>query len=160
MRISRIVIVVALQKYVSETPLALLMREIGSTLARAHGASIDVVTVEAPVHQLPSAESLETKLEIYAAPLTADGHQVKTYLLQGRPSDVLPAFLATHEASLVLAGTHSKRRTLELPLGNTAKALTSSLPAARLLLVRPSDDDVARAQDLTIPGAPLAFIYV
>lgn len=160
MRISRLAIVVALQKYVSETPLALTLRELGSTLARAHGASIDVVTVEAPVHQLPSAESLTTKLELFAATLTADGHQVKTHLLQGRPSDVLPAYLSTHGADLVLAGTHSKRRTLELPLGNTAQALASSLPNARLLLVRPSDDDVARAQDLTIPGAPLAFIYV
>jgi nucleotide-binding universal stress UspA family protein len=160
MSTSRIAIVVDLQKYVSETQLALTMRDLGSTLARAYGASVDVITVEAPVNQLPSAESLATKLELYAAPLLADGILVKTHLLTGRPADVLPAYLLTHGAELVLAGMHSKVRGLELPLGNTAKALASSLPSSRLLLVRPSDDDVTRAQDLTIPGAPFAFIYV
>ena len=67
----RILLPVALQRYVDAPPVAVKQRDLAQLLATASGAHITVVSVEAPLHLVPTAESVEQKLNAFVEPLIA-----------------------------------------------------------------------------------------
>ncbi len=158
MTCSRICVAVALQRYLDITPVAARVRDLAAVLARAHGAAIDVVSVEAPVALLPDVETLSEKLDRFVAPLREAGIEVHAELRKGRPSKEIATYVKEVGADLVIIGSHSKRSALDVGIGSTASALMRDLDVA-LLMVRPTAGEHAEAEELMIPRYPLVFPY-
>jgi nucleotide-binding universal stress UspA family protein len=155
---SKLCVAVALQRYLDFTPVALRQRELALTLARSWGASVHVLSVNAPVPLLPDLETTEEKRERYLEPLLAEGLTVTAALREGRPSREIVAYVGEVGADLLLVGTHAKRGPLDVGLGSTAAALPHDLEAA-VIMVRPTADDEQRTRELMIPRYPLVFPY-
>jgi|GEM_PF-1680464 len=155
---SRLCVAVALQRYLDFTPVALRQREVALLLARAWGAAVHVLSVNAPVPLLPDLETTEEKLERYLEPLLAGGLTVTAALREGRPSREIVTYVEEVGADLLVVGTHAKRGPLDVGLGSTAAALPHDLGAA-VLLVRPTAGDEERTRELMIPRYPIVFPY-
>ncbi|MBI3128625.1 MAG: universal stress protein [Candidatus Tectomicrobia bacterium] len=158
MAASRIVLAVALQRYVDFPPVALRAREVAAALARAGRAVIDVVTVEAPASLLPDVESTEEKLNRFVRALRGMGLEVEGHLLAGKPSERIPSFVVHSGAEFLVIGSHSKRSPLDVGLGSTANALVGECPCP-IVMVWPTREESARARELMIPGYPFVFPY-
>ena len=154
----RIVAAVALQRYLDFTPIALRIRDIAALLARSCGASLTILSVDAPVELLPGVETTRDKLERLCEPLRAAGTEVTAVLREGRPSKVIAEVVAELGADLLVMGTHSKRGPIDVGLGSTASAIDREL-AATVLLVRPGPAEQEAARELMIPRYPLVFPY-
>jgi nucleotide-binding universal stress UspA family protein len=158
MAYTSICVAVALQRYVDLTPLALMMRDLAILLAREHGASVHVVSVDAPVPLLPDAETTEDKVARFAEPLVELGLSVTTEVRQGRPSQEIRACAEALAADLIIIGSHSKRGPLDVGLGSTASALVRDV-SGTVLMVRPTQAEQEQARELMIPRYPLIFPY-
>lgn len=154
----RIVAAVALQRYLDFTPIALRVRDLAALLARSCGASLTMLSVDAPVELLPGVETTRDKLERLCEPLRAAGTEVAAVLREGRPSKVIAEVVAELGADLLVMGTHSKRGPIDVGLGSTASAIDREL-AATVLLVRPGPAEQEAARELMIPRYPLVFPY-
>jgi len=154
----RIVAAVALQRYLDFTPIALRIRDLAALLARSCGASLTILSVDAPVELLPGIETTRDKLERLCEPLRAAGTEVTAVLREGRPSKVIAEVVAELGADLLVMGTHSKRGPIDVGLGSTASAIDREL-AATVLLVRPGPAEQEAARELMIPRYPLVFPY-
>ncbi|HOC42342.1 MAG TPA: universal stress protein [Thermoanaerobaculales bacterium] len=154
----RIVAAVALQRYLDFTPISLRIRDLAALLAQASGASLTVLSVDAPVELLPGVETTADKLERFCEPLRAAGTEVAILMREGRPSRVIPEVVAELGADLLVVGTHSKRGPVDVGLGSTVSALDRDL-AATVLLVRPTSAEQEAARELMIPRYPLVFPY-
>ncbi len=84
----RICVAAALQRYLDFTPVALRQRELAGVLAKAYGAKIWVLSVDAPVPLLPDVETTEDKLRRYVGVLEEDGCEVA----HGWGGDLLGAY--------------------------------------------------------------------
>lgn len=155
---SAICVAVALQRYLDFTPVALRQRELALVLARAWGATVHVLSVDAPVPLLPDVETTAEKLERYVAPLAEAGLTVRTRLREGQPSHEICRLVDEVGADLLIIGSHSKRGPLDVGLGSTAAALPQDLRAA-VILVRPTAAEQERTRELMIPRYPLVFPY-
>jgi hypothetical protein len=62
------------------------------------------------------------------------------------------------DGDLLVMGSHSKRGPIDVGLGSTAAAIGRDLEAT-VLLVRPTQAEQNRAQELMIPKYPLVFPY-
>ena len=153
-----IVVAAALQRYLDFTPIAVRIRDLGADLAGVHDAPLHLLSVNAPVDLLPGVETTEEKLERFAQPLRDRGLEVATALREGRPSRAIEAYVEETGADLLIMGSHSKRGPIDVGLGSTASALTDELPA-HVLLVRPTEAEQDRAQELMIPKHPFVFPY-
>ncbi len=160
MKYSREVVSVALQRYNEPTPVAVPTREVGIALAKEHKAPVDVIAVDAPVRLLPGTESTEEKLNRFVEPFRNAGVEVRSHLLSGKPSDQILEFLATlrSETSLLIIGSHSKRRPLDVGVGSTSSALVKIAPCP-VLMIWPTLREAERTQELMIPGYPFVFPY-
>ncbi len=158
MAYQQIVVAAALQRYLDLTPIALRIRDLGELIAAGCGAPIHLISVDAPVELLPGVETTAEKLERYAAPLVDRGLEVVTEVREGRPSRAIEDYVREVGADLLLMGSHSKRGPIDVGLGSTASAIPRELPAT-VLLVRPTESEQERAQDLMIPKYPLVFPY-
>lgn len=158
MAYTRICVAAALQRYLDITPIAARIRDLARVLAEADGAKISVLSVEAPVELLPDVESMVEKLERYAAPLTAEGFDVDVALRKGKPSREIISYVEETGADLLIIGSHSKRGVLDVGLGSTAAVLMRELEPT-VIMVRPTDEDRERAQELMIPRYPVVFPY-
>jgi nucleotide-binding universal stress UspA family protein len=154
----RIVAAVALQRYLDFTPIAVRIRDLAALLARACGASLTILSIDAPVELLPGVETTADKLERLCEPLRAAGMEVAVVLREGRPSKVISEVVAELGADLLVIGTHSKRGPIDVGLGSTASALEREL-GATALLVRPTPAEQEAARELMIPRYPLVFPY-
>ena len=154
----RIVAAVALQRYLDFTPIALRIRDLAALLARSCGASLTILSVDAPVELLPGVETTRDKLERLCEPLRAAGTEVTAVLREGRPSKVIAEVVAELGADLLVMGTHSKRGPIDVGLGSTASAIDREL-AATVLLVRPGPAEQEAARELMIPRYPRVFPY-
>ena len=154
----RIVAAVALQRYLDFTPIALRIRDLAALLARSCGASLTILSVDAPVELLPGVETTRDKLERLCEPLRAAGTEVTAVLREGRPSKVIAEVVAELGADLLVMGTHSKRGPIDVGLGSTASAIDREL-AATVLLIRPGPAEQEAARELMIPRYPLVFPY-
>jgi len=155
---SRICVAAALQRYLDITPIAARIRDLAGVLAAAHGASVSVLSVEAPVELLPDVDSMVEKLERYAAPLTAEGFDVDVALRKGKPSREIISYVEETGADLLIIGSHSKRGVLDVGLGSTASVLMRELEPS-VIMVRPTEAEQERAQELMIPRYPVVFPY-
>lgn len=155
---NRIAIAVALQRYVGETPVAERQRELGMALAKARGAELHVLTVEAPVALMPDVETTAEKLARYIAPITEGDVAMVHALRTGRPSEAIVAYAEEAGIDTLIVGSHSKRSVLDVGLGSTASALSRAAHCA-VVLVRPTAEEQARTQDIMIPGMPMVFPY-
>lgn len=158
MRASRIVLAVALQRYVDFPPVALRAREVAAALARAGDSAIEVVTVEAPAALLPGLETAGEKLARFVKGLRDLGLEAEGHLLAGRPADRIPPFVVHCGADFLVIGSHSKRNLLDAGLGSTANALVRACPCP-VVMVWPTREESARARELMIPGYPFVFPY-
>src|SRR4051794_30197174 len=111
---------VALQRYVDAPPVAVRQRDIALALAKESRAKIVVLSCEADLGLVPQAETVAQKLAAFSAPLIEAGIDVDVVVLQGRPGDAIPPAVLERGADLAVVGTHSKRRFLDVNLGNTA----------------------------------------
>ncbi len=154
----RICVATALQRYLDFTPVALRQRELARVLAKAYGARIWVLSVDAPVPLLPDVETTEDKLRRYVRVLEDDGCEVTTTTRQGRPSREIRGYVEEMAADLLIIGSHSKRGPLDVGLGSTAAAIGHDLTAT-VFLVRPTAPESERTKQLIIPRYPLLFPY-
>lgn len=155
----RIVIPVALQRYVDAPPIACRQRDLARLLAAACQCEMHFISAQAPLHLAPQAETVEEKLQAFVKPLVSHGFDVKTAVLEGRPRDVVKAYVQQVKADLVILGTHTKRSPLELSMGNNATALMADLPC-EVVLIKPTVEDAEKAREMMIPDYPLIFTYV
>lgn len=154
-----ICVAAALQRYLDITPIAARIRDLGGVLAVAYDLPVSVLSVEAPVELLPEVETLEEKLDRFVEPIRESGLQVHAELRKGRPSREILAFVREAGGDLLLVGSHSKRSALDVGVGSTAAALLRELLDVPVLMVRPTDDEQDRAEELKIPRYPLVFPY-
>jgi nucleotide-binding universal stress UspA family protein len=154
----RIIVAAALQRYLDLTPIAIRIRDIGGDLAATHGASIHLLSVDAPVDLLPGLETTAEKLDRYAAPIVDRGLEVTTEIKKGRPSRAIEDSVHEVGADLLIMGSHSKRGPIDVGLGSTASAISRELDAT-VVLVRPTEGEQERAKELMIPKYPLVFPY-
>jgi len=159
MSYSKICLAVALQRYLDITPIAARLRELAIALAQHSGGELAVLSVEAPVELLPEVETLEEKLDRFVKPIRESGLQVHAELRKGRPSREILAFVREAGGDLLLVGSHSTRSALDVGVGSTAAALLRELLDVPVLMVRPTDDEQDRAEELKIPRYPLVFPY-
>jgi len=159
MSYSKICLAVALQRYLDITPIAARLRELAIALAQHSGGELAVLSVEAPVELLPEVETLEEKLDRFVEPIRESGLQVHAELRKGRPSREILAFVREVGGDLLVVGSHSKRSALDVGVGSTAAALLRELLDVPVLMVRPTDDEQDRAEELKIPRYPLVFPY-
>lgn len=155
---SRIVLAVALQRYLDFPPVALRAREAAAALAKARDSAVDVVTVEAPAALLPGLESTEQKLERLVRSLREQGLEAEGHLLAGRPAERIPPFVVRCGADFLVIGSHSKRNPLDVGIGSTASALVRECPCP-VVMIWPTREESARARALMIPGYPFIFPY-
>jgi nucleotide-binding universal stress UspA family protein len=127
-------------------------------LALAWGTPVSVISVDAPVSLLPDVETTAEKLEHFVRPMVEAGLEVATVLGQGRPSKEIRSHVVEVGADLLIIGSHSKRGPLDVGLGSTATALEHDLPAT-VVMIRPRDEEAARARELMIPRYPIVFPY-
>ncbi len=154
----RICVAAALQRYLDFTPVALRQRELAGVLAKAYGAKIWVLSVDAPVPLLPDVETTEDKLRRYVGVLEEDACEVTTTTRQGRPSREIRSYVEVEiDADLLIIGSHSKRGPLDVGLGSTAAALNDL--ASTVLMIRPTASELERTKKLIIPRYPLVFPY-
>ncbi len=158
MGFERICVPVALQRYLDFTPVALRQREMAGVLARQYGATLHMLSVDAPMALLPDVETTAEKLTRFIEPLTEEIPEVVTALREGRPSHEIAGYVEETGCDLVIIGSHSKRGPLDVFLGSTASALASDL-AVTVLLVRPSLVEMERTRELMIPRYPIIFPY-
>jgi nucleotide-binding universal stress UspA family protein len=154
----RICVAAALQRYLGITPIAARIRDLAGTLAATWEAPVTVLSVVAPVDLLPGAETMDAKIERYAAPLRAAGLQVDLALRSGQPSTQIITHVHEVGADLLIIGSHSKRGPLDIGLGSTAAALLRHLDVT-VLTVRPTHAEQEAAKELMIPRYPLIFPY-
>jgi len=155
---NRIVVAAALQRYLDFTPIAVRIRDLGGDLTAVHGGFIHLLSVNAPVDLLPGVETTKEKLERFAHPLRERGLTVEIVLREGRPSRAIEEYVDVIGADLLIMGSHSKRGPIDVGLGSTASALSREL-SAHVLLMRPTDAEQDRAQELMIPKYPFVFPY-
>lgn len=153
-----ICVAVALQRYLDFTPVALRQRDLARAMAVANGASLTILSVDAPVDLLPHLETTEEKLRRYAEPLVDEGIPVFTVLRQGRPSTAIVEVAAEVEADALIMGSHSKSGPFDVGLGSTVRALPDDFEVP-VILVRPTESDAERARELMIPSYPIVFPY-
>lgn len=158
MSYTTICVAAALQRYLDITPIAARIRDLAGTLATAYEVPIVIVSVEAPVELLPDVETMAEKMERYAAPLQEQGLAVTTAVRSGRPSQEIVAHVGQVGADLLIIGSHSKRGPLDVGLGSTASALLRDLETT-VMMVRPTEAERRRAQELAIPRYPWVFPY-
>jgi nucleotide-binding universal stress UspA family protein len=149
---------VALQRYIDFTPVALRQLELAQALSQVHGATLHLLSVNAPVALLPGVESTEEKLERFAHSLDGDCPEVVTAVREGKPSREIYSYVEEVSADLVIVGSHSKRGPLDVGLGSTAAILAREL-ASTLLMVRPTLQEMERTRELMIPRYPIIFPY-
>lgn len=154
-----ICLAVALQRYLDITPIAARLRELAMALARDSGAGLAVLSVEAPVELLPEVETMGEKLERFVEPIRVAGLELQAELREGRPSRQIAAFVREIRGDLLIVGSHSKRSPIDVGVGSTASALLRELEDIPVLMVRPTADDQARADELKIPRYPMVFPY-
>ncbi|MEK6710934.1 MAG: universal stress protein [Nitrospinota bacterium] len=154
----RIVLAVALQRYLDFPPVALRAREVAAALAKAQGAAVDVITVEAPSAQLPGVESTEEKLDRFVRSLREEGVEAEAHLLAGRPAERLASFVVRSGAEYLVIGSHSKRNLLDVGLGSNASTLVRDCPCP-VIMIWPTRQESARARELMIPGYPFILPY-
>lgn len=127
-------------------------------VAKADGARVRVVSVEAKLPLLAQAETLQHKLQDFVRPLFDARLDVDFEVLTGRPADVLPRYFANMGCDLLVLGSHSKRGVLETPLGNVAASLIRDVNAP-VILVRPSLAELKATRALMIPEMPWMLPY-
>lgn len=152
----RICLAVALQRYVQIPPIALRQRELVTTLARAWGSEVFVVSVDAPVGLVPDLEETTAKLNRYVEPM--HGLRVTTAYREGRPAAEVQRYMEEVRADLLIVGSHSKRGPLDVGIGSTAAAL-SRVGKVPVLLVCPSAEEARHTRELMIPTYPFVFPY-
>ena len=153
-----ICVAVALRRYVDVTPVALRQAAIALPLARAWGAEISFITVEAPITLLPHIDSIEKKMARFLEKLDLDDLLVRSACLHGKPSVEIEQYVQNVGVDLLVMGSHSKRGPLDIGLGSTAEAVSRHVDTP-ILLVRPTHEEVKLADSLKIPAYPIVFPY-
>jgi nucleotide-binding universal stress UspA family protein len=154
----KICVAAALQRYLDITPIAARIRDLAEVLAVAYDAPVSVLSVEAPVELLPDVETMDEKIDRYAAPLRSKGLEVETTVRKGKPSREIIAHMGEVGADVLVIGSHSKRGPLDVGLGSTASALLRDLETT-VVTVRPTEVDQEKARELMIPRYPVVFPY-
>lgn len=153
-----ICVAVALQRYLDFTPVALRQRDLARAMAVADGASLTILSVDAPVDLLPHLETTDEKLRRYAEPLIEAGLPVATVLRRGRPSTKIVEVAAEIKADALIMGSHSKTGPFDVGLGSTVRALPDDFDVP-VILIRPTEADSDRVRELMIPSYPVVFPY-
>jgi nucleotide-binding universal stress UspA family protein len=158
MAFENICVPVALQRYIDFTPVALRQLELALALRQVHGATVHLLSVNAPVALLPGVESTEEKLTRFAQGLDGESQEIVTAVREGKPSREISSYVAEVAADLVIIGSHSKRGPLDVGLGSTAAILTRDL-SVTLMMVRPTLREMEQTRELMIPRYPIIFPY-
>lgn len=158
MRIQKILLAVALQRYLDITPHALVARDVAMDLASLHKAGLFVLTTEFHLALMPEGESTEDKLKRFMAPILEKGIKAESLLREGSPRKLIPQVAREVGADLIVLGSHSKRGILDTRLGGTARAVIENAPC-RIILTAPTREEAAKTRDLIIPEYPFIFPY-
>jgi nucleotide-binding universal stress UspA family protein len=159
MKLSKICVPVALQRYVPFPPVALRQRELAMVLALHYKAELHFLTVDGPVTLLPHLEETASKLKRLIEPLAQfDTLKVSIAHREGKPSKEIRTFVDEIAADAVIIGSHSKRSALDVGVGSTASALRHDMKAT-VIMIRPTTDETAQAKELMIPAYPFVFPY-
>ncbi len=158
MAYQRIVVAVALQRYLDFTPIAVRIRDLGAMIAEATTAPVHILSVDAPVDLLPGVETTMEKLQRFAEPLRELNLDMTIELRQGKPSRVISDYIEEVSADLLIIGSHSKTGPIDVGLGSTASAISREI-VATVVMVRPTLVEQERAHELMIPKYPLVFPY-
>ncbi|MEN8164698.1 MAG: universal stress protein [Acidobacteriota bacterium] len=153
-----ICVAVALQRYLDFTPVALRQRSVARAMAIVNEATLTVISVDAPVDLLPHLATTEEKIQRFVDPLVEEGIAVHTILRTGKPSTEILEVIEEVEADVLIMGSHSKSGPLDIGLGSTVRALPHDLEVP-LILIRPTERDVEKAQEMMIPSYPVVFPY-
>ena len=154
----KILLAVALQRYVVIPPPALAVRDLAVDMAKAQHASLTVLTVHTPLEQMPEIESTGAKLNQFVAPLLDMGISVDSTVREGSPRVLIQEVAREIHAGLIIMGTHIKRGILDTPLGGTAQAVLKEAPC-RILFVVPTVKESEETRRLIIPDYPYVFPY-
>jgi len=156
----RILLSVAVQRFLELTPQALGARDIALTLAKAYGAKVFVLTILSRlVAPVEGADTTEEKLKKLVEPLLAAKLDVETVIMDGIPAKVILEVAEEKQADLIIIGAHTKKAPLDFSLGGVAASVLKNTPV-RVILVGPSKEEARKSRDLLIPEYPEIFPYV
>jgi nucleotide-binding universal stress UspA family protein len=141
-----ILLAAALQNWEHYSAHALAARDVAATLAR-HAERLHVLTVyeNEPIRipasvpadvvakfreqQIEEADRfVAEKMNAYVEPLTSQGLPVTTVVRLGSARHLIIDVAQEVEADLLVIGSHSKRRFLDIALGGTAKHVSEHAP--------------------------------
>ncbi len=153
-----ILLAVALQRYASIPPLALVLRDLASDLAQARNAPLTVLSVHTQVDQMPEKEGTEAKMALLVEPLVKKDLSLDFIVREGNPRELIQEVAREIGAQLIIMGTHMKREFFNTPLGGTAKAVIKNAPC-RVLLLPPTAEESKETRELIIAAYPYVFPY-
>ncbi len=154
----KILLAVALQRYLDFTPHALTAREVAMALASFYGATVHALTVEVSLPRLLTGETTEEKLLRFIQPLKEARITVMPEILEGSPRKFIPQHAREVRADLIVIGSHSKRSAIDITLGGTAAAVVANAPC-RVILAAPPAEELSRTKELIIPEVPWILPY-
>ncbi len=153
MKTFRIVLAVALERFVDLTPVALRLREAAIEQARKHSASVDVVTVECSFSEVTGLETTEEKLARFMEAFRESEVQAQGHVLCGKPSDRIKEFSEKVNADYLIIASHNTPRPANTSLGSTAASLLKHSP--RLLwIVRPARREAEKTRQMSLSTHP------
>jgi len=147
-----ILLAVALQNWERYSTHAIAARDVAATLAKGAVMPLHVLSVyeyeRISMNGLPAemaaryrddqhrqvASRMERRMDDFIAPLKEAGMEVKTLLQVGKPREVIVETALNVMADLLIIGSHSKRETLDIALGGTARRLTHEAPCTVLMV--------------------------
>jgi len=148
-----ILLAAALQQWERYSTYALAARDVAGALAR-QAKQLHVLSVcEYEQLRIPTASLAEEmaaklrdqeiertdtlvrqRLDAYVAPLVAEGLPVATILRLGSARHVIVEVATEIEADLVVIGSHSKRGLIDIPIGGTARHVSTHASCAVLMV--------------------------
>ncbi len=153
MKTPRIVLAVALERFVDLTPVALRLREVAIEQARKRSAFVDVVTVECFFYKVNGLETTEEKLTRFMEPFRESGIQAQGHVLYGKPSDRIKEFSEKVNADSLIIASHSTPCPANTFLGSTAAALMKHSPHL-LWIVRPTKRETEKSRRMILDAHP------
>jgi nucleotide-binding universal stress UspA family protein len=163
-----ILLAVALQRWDTLSPYALVAREVAVALAKGSGAKLSVLSIydyellsvygddrltppglppelitgywEDHRHAIDAM--MAAKMEAFLAGIRGADLPIAPILAVGEPRETIVAMAETLRADLLIIGTHSKRHVFNVVLGGTA-AHVSRHAACPVLMVKPGERTLA-----------------
>jgi nucleotide-binding universal stress UspA family protein len=149
---STILLAVALHNWKRNSDHALAVREVGAALAHGASKGLHVLSVYdyEPINTngLPcelaaryreermqhTDTMVKRRLDTFIAPLSSAGIRVSKILRIGNPRNVVVQVAAEINADLLIIGSHSRRRLLDISLGGAVQQISRRAPCTVLLV--------------------------